>query len=149
MGSGGAIIGVDTGGTFTDVFTSDGTVVKVPSTPDDPASAILTALHSAHMRSGDAIAHGTTVATNAVLERKGARTALITTAGFEDVLEIRRQNRPSLYDLLARWPEPSFPPTFESERLNDWISPVRYWSHSFSTVPPTRPLASRNSIRKP
>src|SRR5438309_9220020 len=58
---------------------------------------------------GDAVGHGTTVATNAVLERKGARTVLLTTAGFEDVLEIRRQNRPAIYDLSARWPDPLVP----------------------------------------
>lgn len=104
-----AVIGVDTGGTFTDVFVSDGTVVKLPSTPGNPADAILSAVHSAGARPGDAVSHGTTVATNAVLERKGARTALITTAGFEDVIEIRRQSRPALYDLFARWPDPLVP----------------------------------------
>lgn len=115
------VIGVDTGGTFTDVFTSDGNVVKVPSTPRDPAEAIFGSLRAVGVQPGDAVAHGTTVATNAVLERKGARTALITTAGFEDVLEIRRQNRPELYDLFARWPEPLVPACLRfgaSERLD-------------------------------
>lgn len=103
------VIGVDTGGTFTDVFASDGRVAKVPSTPHDPSVAILNGLQALGVRPGNAVGHGTTVATNAVLERKGARTVLLTTEGFEDVLEIRRQNRPSLYDLLARWPDPLVP----------------------------------------
>jgi N-methylhydantoinase A len=106
---GGGVVGVDTGGTFTDVFASGGTVVKVPSTPDDPVHAILGGLRLAGVSAGDAVGHGTTVATNAILERKGARTVLVTTAGFEDVLEIRRQNRPSLYDLYGRWPDPLVP----------------------------------------
>jgi N-methylhydantoinase A len=99
-------IGVDTGGTFTDIFASDGTVVKVPSTPHDPVAAILDGLCRIGIGAGSAVAHGSTVATNTVLERKGARTVLITTSGFEDVLEIRRQNRPAIYDLSARWPDP-------------------------------------------
>ncbi|HLJ66576.1 MAG TPA: hydantoinase/oxoprolinase family protein [Chloroflexota bacterium] len=106
---GAVVIGVDTGGTFTDIFSSAGRLVKVPSTPRQPEEAILEGLRAAGVAAGDAVAHGTTVATNAVLERKGARTALLTTAGFEDVLEIRRQNRPSLYDLNARWPAPLVP----------------------------------------
>jgi N-methylhydantoinase A len=103
------LIGVDTGGTFTDIFASTGVIVKVASTPDDPVRAIMSGLHKIPLKPGDSVAHGTTVATNAVLERKGARTALVTTAGFEDVLEIRRQNRPAIYDLLARWPDPLVP----------------------------------------
>jgi N-methylhydantoinase A len=91
------------------VFASNGRVVKLPSTPANPAEAILRGLELIEARPGDAVGHGTTVATNAVLERRGARTALITTAGFEDVLAIRRQNRPSLYDLYARWPDPLVP----------------------------------------
>jgi len=102
----GAVIGVDTGGTFTDVFTSDGRIVKVPSSPDNPVEAVMLGLERVGLRPGDAVGHGTTVATNAVLERKGARTALLTTAGFEDVLEIRRQNRSQIYNLFARWPDP-------------------------------------------
>lgn len=103
------VVGVDTGGTFTDIFSSNGAVLKVPSTPENPAAAILEGLRAAGAGPGDAVAHGTTVATNAVLERKGARTVLLTTAGFEDVLEIRRQHRPDIYDLWARWPDPLVP----------------------------------------
>jgi len=108
-GSDAVVVGVDTGGTFTDVFASDGRVHKVPSTPAEPVRAILHALGMMESDSQMAVSHGTTVATNAVLERKGARTGLITTAGFADVLEIRRQNRPAIYDLWARWPEPLVP----------------------------------------
>lgn len=104
-----AVIGVDTGGTFTDVFASSGRIAKVPSTPRDPVRAILAGLGAVGLEAGDAVGHGTTVATNAVLERKGARTVLLTTRGFEDVLAIRRQNRPSLYDLRSRWPDPLVP----------------------------------------
>jgi N-methylhydantoinase A len=95
------LVGIDTGGTFTDfVVHEDGTlhVHKVLSTPDDPARAILAGLADLGIVAADAIIHGSTVATNAVLEQKGARTGLITTAGFRDVLEIGRQTRPKLYD---------------------------------------------------
>lgn len=88
------------GGTFTDlVVIADGSVTigKVPSTPDDPSRGVLRGLSSTGVERADAIIHGSTVATNAILERKGARTALITTAGFRDVLEIGRQDRPRLY----------------------------------------------------
>jgi N-methylhydantoinase A/oxoprolinase/acetone carboxylase beta subunit len=90
-----ARLGVDTGGTFTDVVGGDGHVVKVPSTPDDPGRAVRDAC--AGLRP-DVLAHGTTVATNAMLERKLGRVALVTTRGFADVIEIARQARPSLYD---------------------------------------------------
>lgn len=92
-------IGVDTGGTFTDFVEWDGKQVrtrKVRSTPEDPSAAILGALPS----DAQELIHGSTVATNALLERKGARTAFIATEGFEDLLEIGRQNRRSLYDWL-------------------------------------------------
>jgi N-methylhydantoinase A len=102
----GLVVGVDTGGTFTDVFLSDGRVLKRGSTPVDPSVAIVEALQAVGVGEHDAVGHGTTVATNAVLERKGARTVLLTTAGFEDVLEIRRQNRPQIYNLYASWPAP-------------------------------------------
>lgn len=99
------LIGVDTGGTFTDLIYQEGDnwrVYKLLSTPTDPAEAVLEGLD--HIASGKArhIVHGSTVATNAILERKGARTALITTRGFEDVIEIGRQNRTRLYDLAYR-----------------------------------------------
>ncbi|MGI9335439.1 MAG: hydantoinase/oxoprolinase N-terminal domain-containing protein, partial [Gammaproteobacteria bacterium] len=100
-------IGVDVGGTFTDVvYVSDNDeprILKVPSTPDDPARGVLAAVESLLgtdvARSNDVmtLAHGTTVATNAVLERKGASVGLIATEGFTDVLEIGRQMRRQMY----------------------------------------------------
>jgi len=106
-------IGVDIGGTFTDiVLFADGriTIHKVPTTPSDHAEGMLTGLADL----GDAaiagpVVHGTTVATNALLERRGARTALITTKGFRDVLEIGRQARPRLYDLEPQRTPPLVP----------------------------------------
>src|SRR6185437_7519568 len=104
----------DIGGTFTDLVILDETGrvlrTKVPSTPDDysrgiahglkaaSADTCLAVSHSAQVR------HGTTVATNALLEGKGARVALVTTSGFRDVLEIRRLRRPVLYDIRFRKP---------------------------------------------
>jgi N-methylhydantoinase A len=106
-------VGVDTGGTFTDfVVIQDGkiTIFKEHSTPKDPAQAILRGI--AKIRPGRAAAeiiHGSTVATNALLERKGARTALVTTEGFEDVLVIGRQTRRELYNILVTRPAPLVP----------------------------------------
>ncbi len=102
-------VGVDTGGTFTDfVYEAEGAVqiFKVPSTPDDPSRAITEGLGRVANETGATVnaievVHGTTVGTNALLQRKGARTALITTSGFEDVIEIGRQARPELYNLNA------------------------------------------------
>ncbi|HEX2039233.1 MAG TPA: hydantoinase/oxoprolinase family protein, partial [Acidimicrobiales bacterium] len=99
-------VGVDTGGTFTDVVTDDGRVRKVPSTPHDPAVGVAEGLGDERPAT---LAHGTTVATNALLERRGARIALVTNAGFADVIEIARQDRPSLYDLWADRPVPLVP----------------------------------------
>src|SRR5712691_6624017 len=111
-------IAIDTGGTFTDcVFVRNGRleILKLPSTPQNPASAIALALEKilAEQNSPDAacldLVCGTTVGTNALLERRGGRVALVTTAGFEDVLEIGRQARPRLYDLLVKKVEPLVP----------------------------------------
>ena len=98
--------GVDTGGTFTDVVMADGRITKVLSTPDDPGRAVREGLGEL---TPELLAHGTTVATNALLERRGAVVALVTTAGFADVIEIARQDRPSLYDIWADRPEPLVP----------------------------------------
>ncbi len=108
-------VGVDIGGTFTDlVSSSDGQlhIHKLLSTPGDPAQAMLAGLNAISPQGLQAlarIAHGTTVATNAILERKGAKCALITTAGFRDLLAIGRQNRPLLYALHPRLPPPLIP----------------------------------------
>src|SRR5438309_9002223 len=107
-------LGVDTGGTFTDfVFSVGGElrIFKVASTPDDPSRAITAGLRrivdetGAKLRKIEVV-HGTTVGTNALLQRRGARVALVTTAGFEDVIEIGRQARPELYNLDAVKPLP-------------------------------------------
>lgn len=113
-------LGVDSGGTFTDICaldekTGEFTVWKVSSTPDDPSLGIVEAAKSMgsllEERDGAApkvafFGHGTTVGTNALIERRGAPTALITTSGFRDVLEIARQRRPELYNLQTMRPEP-------------------------------------------
>ena len=94
-------IAIDTGGTFTDcVFLHDGRLValKVVSTPDDPARAVMQAMRKIGPSGSLTVRHGTTVGTNAMLERKGARVAFVTTAGFEDTLAIGRQTRAKLYD---------------------------------------------------
>ena len=100
------IVGIDVGGTFTDLYFSGGPggghrILKVPSTPQDPSIGLLNSLESAGLAPGDldAILHGTTIATNAVIERKGARCALIMTQGFRDVLELGRRDRPTMYGL--------------------------------------------------
>jgi len=109
-------IGVDTGGTFTDcVILERGEVkiLKVFSTPDDASRGILEGVRrlAQPFRPADSldIIHGTTVGTNSLLERRGARVALVTTAGFEDLVEIGRQARPRLYDLEARHAPPLVP----------------------------------------
>ena len=114
-GQGNLVIGVDIGGTFTDVFvhnesTSSVSTAKVPSTPDDPARAFLSGIEAAvgDLSAVSTIVHGTTVATNALLENKGAKTGLITTAGFRDVLEMRRRDRPTTWGLRGNY-EPVVP----------------------------------------
>ncbi len=111
-------IAIDTGGTFTDcVFVRDGRIeiLKVPSTPQNPAQAIANALEEISRRLPERsiapldLVCGTTVGTNALLQRRGGRVVLVTTAGFEDVLEIGRQARPKLYDFFGGRPEPLVP----------------------------------------
>ncbi len=97
---------MDTGGTFTDVVGDDGRMVKVLSTPKDPGEAVRRGLDGLGAGRPQLLAHGTTVATNALLERRGATVALLTTEGLSDVIEIARQDRPSLYDSFADRPEP-------------------------------------------
>jgi N-methylhydantoinase A len=102
-------LGVDVGGTFTDLVALVGeelVTAKVPSTPRDQADGVVRAVDAAGLALDAvvAFAHGSTVATNALLERRGARIALVTTAGFRDVIEIGRQNRPALYDLTRDRP---------------------------------------------
>jgi N-methylhydantoinase A len=103
-----ALVGIDVGGTFTDLYYSrDGAspdrICKVPSTPQDPSTGLLDALVAAEIPLDDLdlILHGTTIATNALIERQGARSALVTTKGFRDVLELGRRDRPSFYGLTG------------------------------------------------
>jgi N-methylhydantoinase A len=109
------LLGVDVGGTFTDAVVYDGERVhtaKVATTPQDESAGVMAAVEAALGRAGasageiELFAHGMTVGTNALLTERGARTALVATAGFRDLLEIGRQNRPQLYRLCAPKPAP-------------------------------------------
>jgi N-methylhydantoinase A len=109
------LLGVDVGGTFTDAVLVDGERIhtaKLPSTPEDQSRGVIAAVEEVLRRAGasaaevEVFAHGMTVGTNALLEERGARTALIATRGFGDLLEIGRQNRPQLYRLCAPKPAP-------------------------------------------
>jgi N-methylhydantoinase A len=106
-------IAIDSGGTFTDCVWREGStlrILKVFSTPADPSQAIAEAAHKINADGGNAlILHGTTVGTNTLLQRKGARVAFVTTAGFEDSIEIGRQNRPRLYDFFFERDAPLAP----------------------------------------
>lgn len=112
-------LGVDTGGTFTDFVFLDGDgryqINKQLSTPDDPSQAILSGMTTMDVPETAAVVHGSTVATNALLEYKGARTALLTTKGFADLLAIGRQNRPDIYALVPQKPPPLVPSTWRFE----------------------------------
>lgn len=111
-------VGIDVGGTFTDVLveTADGAGIaafKVPSTGADPSRAVLDCLERLHpdiVSAGFELCHGTTVGTNALIERSGSRTALVTTKGFGDVIALRRQARPVLFSLEQRISAPLVPP---------------------------------------
>lgn len=104
------MVAVDTGGTFTDlILWTDGGLetLKVPSTPADPSQAVLDGIRQIVPEGTRfVLLHGSTVATNALLERRGARVVLVTNQGFEDVIEIGRQNRPQLYALVGHRPAP-------------------------------------------
>jgi N-methylhydantoinase A len=118
--NGGLRAGVDIGGTFTDILLFDEatgtfTIGKTLTTPEDPSAGVMNALGEVNSTTnttlGDIaqIVHGTTLVTNALIERKGAKTALITTKGFRDALEIAREHRYDLYDLLIELPTPLVP----------------------------------------
>jgi N-methylhydantoinase A len=119
-------LAVDIGGTFTDLVTLDETngevaVAKAPTTPRRFEDGVLAATDQVDLDGVSFLAHGTTVIINALTERKGARTALLTTRGFRDVLEIQKANRPDLYDLLYGKPRPLVPRRLRlevTERLN-------------------------------
>jgi N-methylhydantoinase A len=118
------LLGVDVGGTFTDAVLLDGGAVhtaKVPTTPREESAGVMRAVEvvlaraGAEPRSIDVFAHGMTVGTNALLEERGARTALVATRGFADLLEIGRQDRPHLYRLCAPKPAPLVEPELRFE----------------------------------
>lgn len=145
----GPTIGVDTGGTFTDLVRITGDsieVEKVPSTPGDPSRAVLEGIARlpAQADGGQTthVVHGTTVALNALLTGKVARTALVTNAGFRDLLEIGRMDRPELYDLHPVKPEPLVPRDLRFEVGS------RVWPDPATKAPvrvarPSRPELSR------
>jgi len=119
------VVGVDVGGTFTDFYavnpaTTERALFKRPSTPDDPGRAILagleamTAATALDLATAERVAHGTTVATNALIQRRGGKVTLVTTRGFRDLLEVGRQVRPHMYDLQRDAPAPLVP---EERRL--------------------------------
>src|SRR5918995_5788839 len=118
------LLGVDVGGTFTDAALLDGErlhTAKVPSTPDDQSRGVIAAIGQVLDRAGaapagvDGFTHGMTVGTNALLEERGARTALVATRGFADLLEIGRQDRPRLYHPCVPRPAPLVPPDLRFE----------------------------------
>jgi N-methylhydantoinase A/oxoprolinase/acetone carboxylase beta subunit len=130
-------LGVDTGGTFTDAVADDGRVAKVLSTRDDPARAVSAAVSELD-HDPDVLAHGTTVATNALLERRGARVALVATRGFSDVIEIARQVRPSLYDAFADRPAALVPREWRFEvggRLDADGTELEAWDGACPAIP--------------
>src|SRR5918996_3933670 len=113
------LLGVDVGGTFTDAVLYDGRrlhTAKAPTTPADQSRGVIAAIDVVLERADatatdvEVFAHGMTVGTNALLEERGARTALVATQGFADLLEIGRQNRPSVYHLCRPKPAPLAPP---------------------------------------
>jgi N-methylhydantoinase A len=117
-------IAIDTGGTFTDcVYLKDGTptVLKLTSTPDDPAKSVLEAIRRIGGEGRAEVRHGTTIGTNALLERKGARVAFVTTAGFEDTIAIGRQARQHLYNWMAT-PAPCIVPGELRFGINERVS---------------------------
>ncbi len=123
------LCGVDVGGTFTDLIFFDSTtglsvVKKVPSTPADQSigaeNGIILLQKMVPEFNLDVLVHGSTAGTNAILERKGAKTAFITTEGFEDIIEIGRQNRTDIYSLPPSRPQPLFHVTFDLVLKNEW-----------------------------
>jgi N-methylhydantoinase A/oxoprolinase/acetone carboxylase beta subunit len=133
-------IGIDAGGTFTDfiVCRDDGAIetFKLRSNPRFPASVILAGIKQAAAGRRTEIIHGSTVATNALLERKGARTALVTTAGFEDVIHIGRQNRAELYNLTPKLRAPIIP-----RAMCFGVSERAYFDGSIAQTPSAAELA--------
>ena len=141
------ILGVDVGGTFTDLFAWDGERIqtaKLPTTPDQSEAVLDGASELAD--TVDFVLHGTTAATNALLERTGAHTMLVTSPGFEDVIEIGRQDRPSLYDSSVERPEPLVERT---DRVSDPsnVDPGDYESVAISLLGSYRDPSGERMLR--
>lgn len=145
-------LGIDVGGTFTDLYLVDERArqqhtLKVQSTPEDPSRAIVTGVTTLLQRHsvcpGDVsyLAHGTTVATNTILQRVGARVGMVTTAGFRDLLEIGRQKRPSVYDLFA-----DKPPVLVPRRLRREIA--ERMAYDGSVIKRLDPRSVRRELRE-
>ncbi|XID93821.1 hydantoinase/oxoprolinase family protein [Paenibacillaceae bacterium WGS1546] len=144
-------LGIDVGGTFTDIVAidDDGRVsyTKTPSTPEDQSIGVANGIRRMLEDLGikpenvTAVAHGTTVATNTLLERSGAKTALITTEGFRDVLHIGRQSRPQLYDLRALRPEPLVERKWRKEAIERTL-------HTGEILKPLNEEALRATVRE-
>lgn len=131
------VVGIDIGGTFTDFVVynpSKGSIesFKLPTTPHEPADAVIKGLAKIPGHENITIIHGSTVATNALLERKGALTAFVTTKGFRDIIQIGRQNRPSLYDWFA---EPA-PPLISSDHRYEVNERVTYTGEVLQSLKP-------------
>lgn len=127
-------VGADTGGTFTDVVGADGRIVKVLSSPDDPGRAVRAGVAALTDRRPSRLAHGTTIATNALLEGTGAPVALVTTTGLRDVIEIARQDRPALYDTAVVRPVPLVPRAWRLE-VSGRLAPDGQELHALGAVP--------------
>ena len=150
-------IGVDTGGTFTDIVSLEGgrtRIAKIPSTPRDPSRAVLAGIEGLVGKEGAPCArvvHGTTVALNALLTGRQARTALVTNAGFEDLLEIGRQDRPELYALHPVKPPPVVPRELRfGIGQRTWPDPERGPAHPVEVARPSRAELERlrSAIRR-
>jgi N-methylhydantoinase A len=145
-------VGIDIGGTFTDFVAYDPQTggidtFKLPSDTSNPASTVLLGLKRLSPNLAGQIIHGSTVATNALLERKGARTALVTTRGFKDVLQIARQNRPNLYDWTVK-PAPPLVPSelrLEMDERVDYLGNVLQ-SLDASQVQDLLPVLHQNNV---
>jgi len=132
--------GVDTGGTFTDFVALAGSrlvTLKRPSSPGAPERAVLEGLRTIGAGRGSRVRHGSTVATNTLLERTGARVVFVTNEGFEDLLEIGRQDRPDLYALAPRRPAPLVP----AARRGCWWARAGRCSKAAPRRPRWRPRA--------
>ena len=149
-------LAVDVGGTFTDFVAWNGRQLvagKVPSTPQDQSEGVIAGAGQLGV-GADRFLHGTTVATNALLERRGAATALVTTAGFSDVIEIGRQDRPSLYDSFEDRPEPLVPSSLRfgagSPELPDRLNEIEAVAISllYGYENPEKERALADSLRK-